>query len=143
MTRNDLDQAVAAAVAEAAETIGGGPPPPTRLHHALTVLAQRVEAAARDYELSNLRTVDDLAAEFGVSVQRIRALAAARHAQFGVGMKFGRSWLWSVSEIDAMRPALTAGRPRKQPTVTHTGEPLAAAPARSDSRRRAADRLQR
>lgn len=52
--------------------------------------------------------------EFGVSVQRIRALAKQRHDQFGVGMKFGKSWLWSADEIESMRP-YAPGRPRKQP----------------------------
>lgn len=127
MNRATYDSLVEQAIDEAAESIGEGRPSPARLHHALTVLTQRVASATRGYELLNLRSVDDLAEEFGVNRQRIRALAQERHERFGVGMKFGRSWLWSVSEIDAMRPALTAGRPRKQPTVTHTGEPLAAA----------------
>lgn len=113
MNRETYDAMIAQAIAEAEETIGEGRPSPTRLHHALTVLAQRAASATRSYELLNLRTVDDLADEFGVSVQRIRALAKQRHDQFGVGMKFGKSWLWRADEIEAMRPA-ASGRPRKQ-----------------------------
>lgn len=113
MQRDDLDQLIATAIAEAKETLGEGKLSPSRLDHALTVLAQRVEAAARDYTLSNLRTVDDLAAEFGVNRSRIRALAQERHERFGVGMKFGNSWLWTAEEVEQMRPG-PPGRPRKE-----------------------------
>lgn len=116
MTRDQLDQLIAQAIAEAKETVGEGRISPTRLANALTKLAQRVESATRDYTLTNLRTVDDLAEEFGVSVQRIRAIAQHRHERFGVGMKLGKSWLWSAEEIDVMRPDVTR-RPRSGPTA--------------------------
>lgn len=111
MNRSDYEQMVASAIAEATETIGEGQPSPARLRHALTVLVQRVESATRSYELLNLRTVDDLAAEFGLSPRRIRALAVTRHERYGIGMKIGTTWLWSASEIERMRPG-APGRPR-------------------------------
>jgi len=113
MNRSDYEQMVASAIAEATETIGEGQPSPARLRHALTVLAQHVASATRDYELSNLRTVDDLAAEFSLSPRRIRALAANRHARYGIGMQVGKTWLWSASEIDRMRPR-KPGRPPQE-----------------------------
>lgn len=119
MNRDQFDQLIASAIAEAEESLGEGRPSPTRLHHALSVLAQRVASATRSYELLNLRTVDDLAEEFGVTRQRIRALAKQRHERFGVGMKFGKSWLWSADEIETMRPAVS-GRPRKTQPAAQT-----------------------
>lgn len=108
MNRSDYDQLVAAAIAEAAAIVA---PFDARTHHALTVLSQRVADATRSYELLNLRTVDDLAAEFGLSPRRIRALAVTRHERYGIGMKIGTTWLWSASEIERMRPG-APGRPR-------------------------------
>ncbi len=116
MDRATLDSLVAQAIEECELNIGEGRPSPTRLRHALSVLAQRVESATRSHTLLGLRTVDDLAAEFGVSAQRIRALAKHRHERFGVGMKLGKSWLWSAEEVEAMRPDLTR-RPRSGPTA--------------------------
>lgn len=111
MNRDAYDHQVALAIAKAAETIEEGSPSSMRTRHALAVLAQHVESATRSYELLNLRTVDDLAAEFGLSPRRIRALAVTRHERYGIGMKIGTTWLWSASEIERMRPG-APGRPR-------------------------------
>jgi len=113
MNRDAYDHQVALAIAKAAETIEEGSPSSMRTRHALAVLAQHVASATRDYELSNLRTVDDLAAEFSLSPRRIRALAANRHARYGIGMQVGKTWLWSASEIDRMRPR-KPGRPPQE-----------------------------
>lgn len=116
VSRDQLDGLIAQAIAEAKDTIGEGRPSPARLEHALTVLTQRVADSTRDYTLSNLRTVDDLAAEFGVSERRIRAIATHRHERFGVGMRLGHTWVWSPEEVEAMRPDLTR-RPHSGPTA--------------------------
>jgi len=113
MERSAFDSLIQQAIAEAVETIEDGEPSPMRTRDALAVLAQHVASATRDYELSNLRTVDDLAAEFSLSPRRIRALAANRHARYGIGMQVGKTWLWSASEIDRMRPR-KPGRPPQE-----------------------------
>ena len=86
--------------------------PSARLRSALEKIAQRTETAARDYYLSNLRTVDDLAAEFGISKRRAQTIAQRHHARWGKGMKIGGSYVFSADEIATMRPA-DKGRPSK------------------------------
>lgn len=82
------------------------------LRSALENVTARTEAAARDFYLSNLRTVDDLAAEYGISKRRAQTIAQRHHARYGKGMKIGGSYVFSADEIATMRPA-DRGRPSK------------------------------
>jgi hypothetical protein len=93
---------------------GGGPMTAVRLRTALRTIAQRTETAARAYYLGNLRTVDDLAASFGVSRRRAQAIAKQHHDRWGKGMQIGGTYIFSEDEIKSMRPAESAGRPRKR-----------------------------
>lgn len=82
------------------------------LRLALQKLTQRTETAARTYYLANLRTVDDLAAEYGISRRRAQTIAQRHHARWGKGMKIGGTYVFSADEIETMRPA-DRGRPSK------------------------------
>lgn len=82
------------------------------LRSAMQHLASATETAARTYYLSNLRTVDDLAAEFGISRRRAQAIAKIHHDRYGKGAMIGGSYIFSADEIATMRPA-SKGRPRK------------------------------
>ncbi len=104
MNRESFDSLITQAIDEAMEIIGEGRPSPTRTLTALQRMAQRVAGYSRDYTLLNLRTVEDVAEEFGVSRQAIRRIAADRHERFGTGMKLGNTWVWSVEEIEMLRP---------------------------------------
>lgn len=117
MERSTFDQLIDRDIKQVIETHlshGGGPMTAVRLRTALRTIAQRTETAARAYYLGNLRTVDDLAAQFGVSRRRAQAIAKAQHERWGKGMMVGGTYIFSEDEIESMRPAETAGRPRKQ-----------------------------
>ena len=65
MNRKTLDQLIASYIDREVETYlpnGAGQMTEARLRKALETVAKRVESDARAYYLSNLRTVDDLAA---------------------------------------------------------------------------------
>ena len=66
--------------------------------------AKLVEREARGYYLTNLYSVDDLAKKFGISGQRMRAIAQNRHERYGIGMKINGGWVWSIDEIEYLRP---------------------------------------
>lgn len=106
MTRSDHDALLAAAVDEAAAAIirDGRTPSVAGTLAALQRLTQRVTGLSRDYTLLNLRTVEQAAAELGVSPRTIRQTAAARHAQYGIGAKVGGAWLFTAEEIGTLRP---------------------------------------
>lgn len=104
MNRSAYDSLVEQAIDEAMQTIGEGRPSPTRTLAALQRLAQRVGGYSRDYTLLNLRTVDEIAAEFGVHPSGVRRIAADRHRRFGAGIKIGRTWLFSADEVEMLRP---------------------------------------
>ena len=74
------------------------------LQKQLQELCEHMEAAARDYDLDSLRTVDDVADELGVSVEHLRALARQRHSNYGMGRQFGETWVWTPDEVDILRP---------------------------------------
>jgi len=58
----------------------------------------------RSYALAGLLTVADVAEQFGVGARRARALISSRHRKFGVGMKFGSSWLVHRDELPSLAP---------------------------------------
>lgn len=108
MIEQDIDQTV-----ETFLPHGAGTMTDVRLRTALTNVAKRAESAARAYYLGNLRTVDDMAEQFGVSRRRAQAIAKHHHERWGKGMKVGGTYIFSEDEIESMRPAESAGRPRK------------------------------
>jgi hypothetical protein len=75
------------------------------LERRLEILANHVEIAARRYYLLGMKPVDELADELGVDVKHLRIIAEKRHEHFGVGRKFGDTWVWAPDEIDVMLPA--------------------------------------
>ena len=107
MIDQDIEQAI-----EALLPNGAGPMTAVRLRTALRTIARRAERTARAYYLGNLRTVDDLAAQFGVSRRRAQAIAKAQHERWGKGIRVGNAYIFSEDEIESMRPGET-GRPRK------------------------------
>ena len=116
MDKATLDHLVEQEIAQAVETHlphGAGQMTAARLRAALQTVAQRTEVAARAYYLSSLRTVDDMAAEYGVSRRRAHAIAKRQHERWGKGMRVGNAYIFSADEIESMRPAESAGRPRK------------------------------
>lgn len=74
------------------------------LQQRLQAVSECVQAAARDYYLESLRTVDDVADELGVSVEHMCELARHRHFNYGIGRKFGDTWVWTPDEVDVLRP---------------------------------------
>lgn len=112
MNRDQFDAAVAAAIAEAKETIGEGRPSPARLDHALSVLAQRIESAARDYHLLGLRTVPELAEEWNVDLRSLQQRAQRRHERYGIGRLIGTTWVLAADEIETLRQDMRQGRRR-------------------------------
>lgn len=114
MNRDTLDQMIQQDIDQTVETFlprGGGTMTDVRLRTALTNVARRVETAARAYYLGNLRTVDDMAEQFGVSRRRAQAIAKQHHDRWGRGMKVGGAYIFSEDEIESMRPAEHSGRP--------------------------------
>lgn len=119
MDRNTFDQMIEQDIDQAVETFlphGAGTMTDVRLRTALTNIAKRTETAARAYYLGNLRTVDDMAEQFGVSRRRAQAIAKDHHERWGKGMKVGGTYIFSEDEIESMRPAPHSGRP-SQPRV--------------------------
>lgn len=114
MDRPTFEQMIEQEIAQAVETHlphGAGQMTAVRLRTALQTISQRTEAAARAYYLGNLRTVDDMAAEYGVSRRRAQAIAKQQHERWGRGMRVGNAYIFSADELDSMRPT-GAGRPR-------------------------------
>jgi hypothetical protein len=74
------------------------------LQRHLQSVSERVQAAARDYYLESLCTADDLADELGVSVAHLCELAQQRYDHYGIGRKFGDTWVWTPDEVDVIRP---------------------------------------
>jgi hypothetical protein len=74
------------------------------LQQQLQVVSERVQAAARDYYLESLRTVEDVADELGVSAECLRALARHRHSHYGLGRNFGDTGGGTPDEGDVVRP---------------------------------------
>lgn len=117
MDRQQLDALIAQEIEQTIAALlphdaGAGRISSARLRSALEKVTARTETAARDYYLSNLRTVDDLAAEFGISKRRAQTIAQRHHARWGKGMKIGGTYVFSADEIATMRPA-SKGRPSK------------------------------
>ena len=116
MNRETLDAMIAQAIEQAVETHlphGAGQMTAVRLRTALQTVAQRTEAAARAYYLGNLITVDDLAAQWGVSRRYVQQIARDAHERWGKGMKIAGTYIFSADEVEGMKPTAPRGRPRK------------------------------
>lgn len=74
------------------------------LQQQLQIISERVQDASRDYYLESLCTADELADELGVSVEHICELARHRFFNYGIGRKFGDTWVWTPDEVDVLLP---------------------------------------
>lgn len=74
------------------------------LHQQLQLVSERVEVASRDYYLESLCTAEDLADELGISVEQMCELARYRFFNYGIGRKFGDTWVWTPDEVEVIRP---------------------------------------
>lgn len=109
MNRESYEQLIADAKNEASETIGNNTSP-QRIEYAMDILAQRVAAVTRDYHLTNLMGVDDVAERLGVDVSAIRHLLIRRNEEAPLGMKIGKNtWVVDIDEL----PMLEQDRRRK------------------------------
>jgi hypothetical protein len=75
------------------------------LERRLQGLVDHVEAAARDYYVQGLKTVDEVAEEIGVSPEHLRKIAELRHERYGIGRRLGDCWVWAADEVEVMLPA--------------------------------------
>jgi len=92
----ELDQAISSLVDQFPQLTGRE----VRIRTILSKLQLRSASNSRAFELLNLRTADELAEEWGVSKRRAQAIIAHRHERFGVGRKFGKTWVLSADEAD-------------------------------------------
>lgn len=83
-----------------------------RLRSILTKLQHSSASNARAYELLGLRDTEELSQLWGVSMRRVTAHCKTLHEQFGVGRKFGKTWVLTADEAERHRPAAKAGRPK-------------------------------
>lgn len=74
------------------------------LQQQLQIVSERVQNAARDYYLESLCTADDLAEELGISVEHMCELAHHRFFNYGIGRRFGDTWVWTPEEVEVLRP---------------------------------------
>ena len=73
-----------------------------RLRSVLKPLTQRVASNTRAYELLGIKTANEMAAVWRVSVRRAQAIIAARHERFGVGRLIGKTWVLSAEEAESI-----------------------------------------
>jgi hypothetical protein len=89
-----------------------------RVETALKSVAQVAFREGESGVLLSLLTVEDVAAQLGVNVQRVRAIAKVKHERFGIGWKVPGSrgtWLFLPREVELLRPG-APGRPRSART---------------------------
>lgn len=75
-----------------------------RVRHWLNHIAQLAFKTGQVCALRGLMTADDVAEHFQISPRRARALISNRHERFGVGMRFGKSWLIHRRELPDVEP---------------------------------------
>lgn len=73
--------------------------------------ADAVEPADRN---AHLRTIPQLAAEWGVSIRRAQAHVKYLHAKYGAGRKLGNAWVLTDVEAVEHKPADGPGRPHNE-----------------------------
>jgi hypothetical protein len=64
-------------------------------------------------DTSDLLNSGEVALMFNVSISRASRLIKRGFEKSGVGFKKGRNWFIFRTEVEAIRPRPTAGRPRK------------------------------
>lgn len=112
MNRQQFDQMQTASLKEAVEALINLHPAlaarEVRLRSLLAKLQHESASNSAGFELLNIRTAEDLAPEWRVSVRRAQAIIRNRHDRLGVGRQIGRAWClsareWEGIEIDASR----------------------------------------
>ena len=83
---------------------GAGTAKHIRVQAALGHTAQVAFREGKHYAMMGLMTAENVAAEFGFSERRARALIQNRHERFGVGMRFGKSWLVHRDDLALLKP---------------------------------------
>ena len=99
IVEQEIEQAMAAMFPHGAGTTNH-----VRVQHWLDTIAQRAFEQDRQWSLLGLMTAEDVAAHYGISTRRARALIANRHQRFGVGMKAGNTWLVHRDELPQLAP---------------------------------------
>lgn len=103
MNSNIIEQHIENALA-ALFPYGEGRASRTQAEHHLRQIAQYAYQEGRNEALLGLMTVRDVANHFKISERRARALIQNRHERFGVGMRFGNSWLICRDELPNLEP---------------------------------------
>lgn len=83
---------------------GAGQATHHRVAHHMEQVAKRAFQAGKTYALMGLMTAEDVAEHYQVTSRRARALIKNRHERFGVGMRFGNSWLIHRDELPQLEP---------------------------------------
>lgn len=83
-----------------------------RLRSILSALQHSSASNTRAYELLGLRDSDELHHLWGVTMRRVTAHCQTLHEKFGVGRKFGKTWVLTADEAERHRPAAKSGRPK-------------------------------
>lgn len=107
MDKDSCQQLIEAEVQKAMDSMfphGAGSAPHTRVQHWLETVAQYAFNYGRSYALLNLLTVEDVAEQLGVTRRRASEIIRNRHKRFGVGMRFGSSWLIHSDELPQLEP---------------------------------------
>ena len=97
-------------IERAIEQITGRQLSTAALRRHLERFAARVSTAARSDALLSIRSAEDAAEAWGVSLRRAQAHIAWLHERKGVGARIGRAWLITADEIERYRPG-EPGRP--------------------------------
>jgi hypothetical protein len=107
-----IDERISGAV-EALLPLGSGTATAHRLETVLRQVAQVAFREGESHALLSLLTVEDVAAQLGVTPQRVRAIARARqHLGIGWQVPGSKTWLFRPHEVELLRPG-SPGRPRK------------------------------
>jgi len=99
---------------------GAGRATDSAVRHHLETVATVAYQEGRNQALLGLMTAEDVAEHFDISPRRARALIQNRHERFGVGMRFGNSWLVSRDELQSLEPD-EKYRPTQYQFWDHTG----------------------
>jgi hypothetical protein len=76
-----------------------------RVEWALKQLGTRAFQIGRRYALTSLLTTEDVAEKYGIGTRRVRAIAAVKHARYGIGFQTPRGdWLFTPEEIENLAP---------------------------------------
>ena len=82
---------------------GSGQASYERVKNALETISREAFSLGRDHALLGLMNAADVAAHFGISVRRARALIKNRNER-GVGMRVGNEWLVHRDELPLLQP---------------------------------------